>query len=305
MKCMCLFVLAAISALSVADSVFDFKECGPNNYEGLLQRPTVGRLLEFPWLARLGFRRNGELEFNFQGTLIHPYYVLTTTVATDYYQDGLELVRLGDYHRSTDEDCQEIADDMVCAPPPQDITIERVIRHPNLESESTNLALVKLFQPANISADFVKPICIPTENNFPLNEYAPLFIEAWCGSERSGISDVPLQYRMQMISLSRCAEKLSNFISTNLYESQFCAVLDLDAKAKNRSTSVSLRGSTGAPVHMLGQDGRTYQVGVMSIGVRNAPLDAPYVFVNVIKAAGWLVETVTQEEENRVFKRVQ
>ncbi|XP_058451054.1 phenoloxidase-activating factor 3-like [Malaya genurostris] len=302
-----LFVIFSLFVLSSGDGgIFNDPNCGPNYYGDGVRRPSIGRLMEFPWLARLGFRRNGLIEFHFQGTLIHEYYVITTVFAAGYYKDSLEIVRLGEYHTSTDEDCQEIGDDERCAPTPQDIKIDHIIRHPNYNEPrlANDVALIKLHRPANFSSEFVRSICIPRDENFALLENAPLFISAWCGSTKIGISDVPLQYRMQMINPSSCAEKLSSHLDIDLHESQFCAVMDLDQKTKAKAKDISLRGSTGAPLQMLGPGGRFYQVGMTSVGVRNAALDTPYVFVNLLHLAGWLEQTVTNEEQNRLNVRV-
>ncbi|XP_058811350.1 phenoloxidase-activating factor 3-like [Topomyia yanbarensis] len=299
--------LFTLFVLATGDGeVFNDQNCGPNFFGDSIRRPSIGRLMEFPWLARLGYRRNGLIEFHFQGTLIHQYYVITTVFAAGYYQNSLEMVRLGEYHRSTDEDCQEIEDEERCAPAPQDIPIEHIIRHPNYNKPrlANDLALIKLRQPVNVTSEFVRPICIPLGESFPLSENAPLFISAWCGSQKAGISDVPLQYRMQMMNPSSCAEKLSSHLDIDLHVSQFCAVLDLDRKTTEKVKDISLRGSTGAPLQMLGPDGRFYQVGITSVGVRNAALDTPYVFVSLLHLAGWLEQTVTNEEHNRLNVRL-
>ncbi|XP_055530736.1 CLIP domain-containing serine protease B9-like [Wyeomyia smithii] len=289
-----------------ARSVFNADNCGPNFYGEIIQRSSIGRLREFPWLARLGYRKDGATEFHFQGTLIHPYYVLTTVFAANYNRNSLEYVRLGDYHTGTVEDCQEIDEDEVCAPAVQDITIDYIIKHPRYNDPklANDVALIKLRQPANVSSEFVRPICVPVEEDFPFTENALLFISAWCGSKQDGISAVPLQFRMQNLDSWSCASKLSPLIDINLHESQFCAVLDLDEKTKRKHKNVSLRGSTGAPLQMLGKNGRFYQVGMSSIGVRNAALDTPYVFVNLLLLADWLEQTVAAEEQNRLNTRV-
>lgn len=294
---------ATIATCCAADELFNADGCGPNYYGGTLSRPTIGRLKEFPWLARLGYRKadDDSIEYLFQGTLIHPRYVVTTVFAAGYNRNTLEFVRLGDYHTETDEDCQEINGDEVCAPSPQDIQIQQIIRHPkhNKPRLANDLALLKLLNPANVSTEFVRPICIPTGGDIPLNEAAALFISAWCGSVKSGISVIPMQYRMQLISSSICAEKLASRMHIDLDRSQFCAVMDLEKEQQKKIKDLNLRGSTGAPLQMVGPDGRFYLVGMTSVGVRNAPLEMPYVFVHMVEMAEWLRQTVAGEEQKR------
>lgn len=84
-------VLCAIISASIAsDGVFNAEGCGPNYYGDLIRRPPIGRLMEFPWLARLGYRKSDDsVEYLFQGTLIHPYYVVTSVFAAGYNQNSL------------------------------------------------------------------------------------------------------------------------------------------------------------------------------------------------------------------------
>lgn len=294
---------ATTVACCAADELFNADGCGPNYYGGTLSRPTIGRLKEFPWLARLGYRKAADdsIEYLFQGTLIHPRYVVTTVFAAGYNRNTLEFVRLGDYHTETDEDCQEINGDELCASAPQDIQIQQIIRHPkhNKPRLANDLALLKLLNPANVSTEFVRPICIPTGSDIPLNDRSALFISAWCGSVKSGISVIPMQYRMQLISSSICAEKLASKMHIDLDRSQFCAVMDLEKEQQTKIKDLNLRGSTGAPLQMVGSDGRFYLVGMTSVGVRNAPLEMPYVFVHMVEMAEWLQETVAGEEQKR------
>nr|XP_019527909.2 phenoloxidase-activating factor 3-like [Aedes albopictus] len=286
-----------------SEQLFNTDGCGPNYYGEVISRPIISRLKEFPWLVRLGYRKAGQdsIEYLFQGTLIHPSYVVTTVFAARYNRNTLEFVRLGDYHTETDEDCQEMDESELCAPPHQDIQIQQIIRHPkyNKPRLANDLVLLKLLSPANVTSEFVRPICIPINDNIPLNEFAALFISAWCGSVKSGISVIPKQYRMQLISTSRCAEKLEPHMHIDFDRSQFCAVMDLDKHQMAKIKDLNLRGSTGAPLQMLGPDGRFYLVGITSVGVRDAPLGTPYVFVNVAELAEWLLQTVTSEEQKR------
>lgn len=216
--------------------------------------------------------------------------------------DFREFVRLGEYQTDTDKDCQDIDGDEMCAPRPQDIPIQQIIKHPqyNKPRLANDLVLLKLQNPANTTSQFVRPICVVSGADFPLNDIAALFFSAWCGSVKAGISVVPMQYRMQLISPSSCAQKLASDIDIDLHQpSQLCAVMDLDKKQKQKTKDLSLRGSTGAPLQMLGPDGRFYLVGTMSVGVRNARLETPYVFGHMVKMAEWLEQTVASEEEKR------
>jgi hypothetical protein len=60
------------------------------------------------------------------------------------------MVRLGEFDTEQDPDCERdfISGEETCAPPPQDLGIERIIVHPRYESGSNNkfddIGLVRL-----------------------------------------------------------------------------------------------------------------------------------------------------------------
>lgn len=298
-----LLVVLCVAFVAVnGDEVFDAESCGSSFYNETIRRPTLARLGEFPWLGRLGYQKSPDVapEFHFHATLIHRYYAVTTVFAADYLGKSLKFVRLGDYHTSDEMDCQEIDGEDICAPPPQDIPVLYVIKHPehNRPRMSHDLVLVKFQQPADLTTDFVRPICLPPPN-LPLSEESPLFLSAWCGSVKTGISVVPRQYRMQLVPTAVCTEKLSPHISITLHESEFCTALDLPQDS-TLPKEVSLRGSTGAPLQMLDRTGKRFQlVGMTSVGVKNAARDVPYVFANVLQLGDWLRSTVDREEQKR------
>uniref|UniRef100_A0A1Q3FPS6 Putative clip-domain serine protease n=1 Tax=Culex tarsalis TaxID=7177 RepID=A0A1Q3FPS6_CULTA len=285
------------------DEVYDGESCGLSFYNETIRRPTLARLREFPWLARLGYQKSPEVppEFHFHATLIHQYYAVTTVFAADYLEKSLKFVRLGDYHTSDETDCQEFDGEEICAPPPQDIPVLYVVKHPDHDRPrmSHDLVLVKFQQPADLTTSYVQPICLPPPN-MALSEDALLFLSAWCGSVKTGISVVPRQYRMQPVSSALCKEKLSPHIAITLHESELCAALDLAKDAPLGPKEVSLRGSTGAPLQMLDRTGTRFQlVGMTSVGVKNAARDVPYVFTDVLRLGDWLHSTVDREEQKR------
>lgn len=73
------------------DDIFDAESCGSSFYNETIRRPTLARLREFPWLARLGYQKSPDVapEFHFHGTLIHRYYAVTTVFPADYLGKSL------------------------------------------------------------------------------------------------------------------------------------------------------------------------------------------------------------------------
>ncbi|XP_055585894.1 phenoloxidase-activating factor 3-like [Uranotaenia lowii] len=296
------FLLASVYCKDALDSALNSEGCGSaTRYGSSLQRPANARLMEFPWLARLGYQQSPEdaIEYLFQGTLIHPLFVITTVFAAEYSRNSLKFVRLGDYNSTSDPDC----DDSQCAPIPQDIPIELIIKHPNYNKPrlANDLVLLKLKNTANINSEHIGTACIPTGSSIAPIEEAPLFVVAWCGSRKAGISVIPRQYRMQKMSHVICAEKLKDHMSIDLHRSELCAALNLDKQTQIED--INLRGGTGAPVHTIGPDRKFYVVGMLSVGVRDAPLGMPYVLVDLREMSDWLETTVADQLNNVRFNR--
>ncbi|XP_049534904.1 serine protease easter-like [Anopheles darlingi] len=297
--CAILQILAVVAvpfggaAEDTSSPTLNQQNCGQRNYQGKL--PIDSRLYEHPWLARFGYNRNGNVTYLFQGALIHELFVVTTVFATKFTDYGqLAFVRLGEFHSTTDPDCQIIkaGDRETCAPPTQDIAVDVTIVHPGYDSyeQVNNIALVQLSERAKITPPSVLPICI---NQDVEPEAALLLVASWCGRRETGLSEIPKQYIMVPKNPRQCRDLLKGY-SLKQDDNMFCVVLDSRYKPINASIpEPNLRGSTGAPVVTTQFEDRIHLVGLLSYGPRYpAKFEEPYIITSVAPYYDWMLSTI-------------
>lgn len=128
--------------------------------------------LQYPWLAMLEFKLKGSTSnlTMCNGVLIHPRFVLTIGHCVDEGVSKYKLtsVRLGEFNLKTNPDKEKNVKGVEEQTFIQIIDIEKVIRHPRLNQPryDNNIALLKLKTPADVGRSNVKPICLPTLEDF-------------------------------------------------------------------------------------------------------------------------------------------
>ncbi|XP_042855651.1 phenoloxidase-activating factor 3-like [Penaeus japonicus] len=217
----------------------------------------------WPWMVALRGRVNGRRSWFCGGVLVSERYVLT---AAHCFKEGLglelDIARIGEYKFSVDPDCSGGR----CAPSPQDIPVERIIRHPQYGSpctECNDIALLRLSRPAVLHPGFVVPVCLPTDPvrdmGFSEEEFQgkAAWAAGWGTTARDSAvpqrPDVLQQVRLPLQELSYCDRLRRGYPDSRM---TLCA-------GEGRDTCKS---DSGGPLTLDNGQGRSFVVGVTSLG---------------------------------------
>lgn len=150
-------------------------------------------------------------------------YVLTAAHCVANLRRGTRLVsvRLGEYDVEQAVDCQVTNGEEVCAPPVQDIRIDRIIPHPGFNNPrwANDIALLRLAAEPDFSEFAIAPICLPVTNeliNLPLST---LTVTGWGTTETLRRSNKLLKANLPFVQTDTCEKALK----IRLTPGQFCA----------------------------------------------------------------------------------
>ncbi|XP_034104283.1 serine protease grass-like isoform X8 [Drosophila albomicans] len=233
-------------------------------------------LMSRPWMALLNFRnKDGKNAFTCVGTLINKRYVLTA--AHCFTNQELLYVRLGEHNISQQIDCKG----NFCAPPVEDIGIERIFVHEKYSHEThhNDIALVKLSKDVEFRESII-PICLPTseilQNKVKITQR--FRVTGWGKTETTDFSDVPMETGVNRVDHSICQKSYNIEISST----QICS----GSVGKD-----SCNGDSGGPlsyVAYLNDYQRFVQYGVVSFGSQTCGDGHPGVYTNVGSYIRWI-----------------
>ncbi|KAL9692890.1 hypothetical protein quinque_012175 [Culex quinquefasciatus] len=238
-------------------------------------------LMEFPWMALLGYVGPAGTDLHCMGTLISARYVLTG--ATCVFRKVPILVRLGEHTIGTEKDCN-VNDASDCAPPVQDLDIEYIVRHQsyNLRPNQNDIALIRLKEEVTFE-DHIQPVCLPVTSELRTNNPAEYIIAGWGQTDPIGEITETLQKATVPAVPDRdeCQRAFGESGRVNITDGHLCA--------GERGGADPCDGDGGGPLGYPAQlNGiRFVQYGITSFG--RICGQGPSVYTNIAKYIDWIV----------------
>lgn len=140
--------------------LLDMHKCGTVLPSKRVVGGTQADLKEFPWIGLVKYKVGRSYKFTCGASLISNQFVLTcahciTKLPPGYHVDA---IRLGEFDRTTDPDCRPVDEyddesEQECNPPVQDISIDKLLPHPNYNTPryANDIGLVRLTQKPDMS----------------------------------------------------------------------------------------------------------------------------------------------------------
>uniref|UniRef100_A0A8D8ABW9 Serine proteinase stubble n=1 Tax=Culex pipiens TaxID=7175 RepID=A0A8D8ABW9_CULPI len=174
----------------------------------------------------------------------------------------------------------------------QTIPVEKFIRYPTSANQSryaNDLALIKLSRPADLSSVNVRPICIPTEADYPIGN--PATVSGW---KRAGdAASVVQRESVHLVDNGLCEQQYGRIrVELGVRESFLC--VERRGQATNCGSFLS-----GTPLQSVRTDydgiNRYYLRGLYAFGLSRCNLNFTDVYVNVSYYGRWIKEVVELE----------
>ncbi|PZC75017.1 hypothetical protein B5X24_HaOG206842 [Helicoverpa armigera] len=264
----------------------DAVDCGDSAADRIIGGVSAG-LGQFPWIARLGYLEDDEMDWMCGGALVTDRHVVTAAhcVQKSEYGPVLTKIRVGEHDTRTDPDCELT----VCAPAVQDRSIKNITSHPlfNKPAFHNDMAIIKLEKPVTLN-DYVTPICLPrTPEQLANLRVGDLMTVAGWGKtnmtteERAKV----LQYvGIPIVPPAMCDSFGKGF---KLTEAEICAGADFNKDACG--------GDSGGPLMKVFDtpDGpKNYLVGVVSFGPTICGIKKPGVYSSVSHFLKWILDNL-------------
>ncbi|XP_058835936.1 ovochymase-2-like [Topomyia yanbarensis] len=275
-------------------NLLNLGSCGLDSYNITIPESKKSVFLQYPWTAMLEFKMESSpsIQTICNGALIHPRFVITAGHCVDSSIRKLKLksVRLGEFNLKTNPDSGKSFSGETVSTTTQSIDVEKVFKHPQFNSPryDNNVALLKLKHPADATRSNVKPICLPT-----LEDYNEIYtISGW---RRVGRQSHILKRDTALLEDHEKCRSIYGKINISLSSdgNQICGTY------YHENVHDCFHFMSGAPLQYVKNADRKNQYflkGLFSFGFPKCQLNYTDVFININRYAQWIASIVMDEE---------
>ncbi|XP_044746566.1 serine protease grass-like [Coccinella septempunctata] len=267
------------------------EDCGRLSTDERIINGNQTGLFEFPWMALLSYRLTNGPEFRCGGSIINNRYILTAAHCITELKYPILGVRVGEHDLRTKRDCETVKNRTTCAPPVQDVAIERLIVHPgyNRTSFTNDIGLIRLGSRLNFVAN-IAPVCLPVTAELAAYNFSSrqVIVTGFGATETGRNSPTLLKVQIPYIERSECRRVYQN--AAPITHKQLCA------GGRNRQDSCG--GDSGGPLQIaaayLGEP-KYVQQGITSFGPRNCGAEGnPGVYTRIAYFMDWILDNISR-----------
>ncbi|XP_065085149.1 spaetzle-processing enzyme-like isoform X2 [Ochlerotatus camptorhynchus] len=272
-------------------NLLNLGNCGLDAHNITVDEEDKPVFLQYPWTAILEFKATTSPTVSTicNGALIHPQFVVTVghCVDSDFKKYKLRSVRLGEYNMKTNPDQEKHSDGKEISTNFQSIDVEKIFIHPNFNKPryDNNIAILKLKIPADIARPNVKPICIPT-----VEEYNEGFtISGW---KRVGQKAHVLTRDFVMLESADTCKSVYKKMNIETTANHICGTY---YQEDLRNCFHFMSGAPMQYVKRADRKNRYFLKGLFSFGFPGCQLNYTDVFTNINKYASWITTIVESQ----------
>lgn len=268
--------------------------CGANPYpfDKEQDKPVF---LTYPWVGLIEYSQDGVRE---KKTLCHAILIssryLVTAAQCVYNTKNLRptAIRLGDYDTSSVQDCDQLDGQRVCSPPTQTLNIETIIIHNqyNKPRFANDIALIRTRQPADITEDNVKPICLPFTKT--LRSYKPPTFTRTAFKYSNSQTRIQRSEATVMESVQCQLLYTQHRIPLEKTFRQICVERDEASSPDGGKCIFDVSSAPLQAVQTVDGSPRYVLHGLLSFGPNKCSLNYPDVYTNVGTYLQWILDNV-------------